>query len=336
MIAQTQIADGTDTELKPSVGPATSAATFATLQQNGQPRPPAPTGLPGTVGGPVAHAPAPAQATQPPQPAPVASTPGVSLVPGAPAGPAAAQPVPAAPTANTAFEQTLKDRATAAQAAPAPVFNPAANPFTPAAPTFAPSAGTNQVNSATQQAVLGLLGSSDPYTSDDAVSAYKNLSGTIDDQYAQQKQQIQEEMARRGIDASTIYGGRLQDSSVAEKSAKEQLAQNILDIQAQTNAAAKASAISAGAAVGGQSYSQDANTAQLVAALQSGNFAQALSAFQANQSAQGQQFSQGEQSLRDYTNFGQQGFNNQLATTQVNNQQSAQYQQLLQTLLGLQ
>jgi hypothetical protein len=323
MIQQTQDQDGLDDDLKPKVGPATTAATFATMQQNGQPRPPAPA--------PASYVSSPA-----PTPAPITSVPGV-ITAGAPtAAPAAAPAAPSVPSANSAFEQSLKDRYTKAQTAPAPVFNPAANPFTPTAPAFAPSAGTNSVNSATQDAVLKLLGQSDPYSSDVAKSTFDRLAGGIDDQYDVENQHIQEEMARRGITASTIYGGRLQDSNAMRKSAREDLASRILDTQAQTNSAARAAAISAGNTVGSQSFNEDASSAQIRDALARGNFSDALSAFQANQAAQGQSFNQGEQALQDYTNFGQQGFNNQIATTQVNNQQQAQYQQMLQILLGLQ
>jgi hypothetical protein len=326
-VAQLQPDSGYDDDLKPKTGPATTAAatTFAQMQQNGQPRPPAPAAPASTAQVPAAQA--------VPRPTPAAPVQGV--VTANPGGVPIPTPM-AAPTTDSTFEQSLKDRYTSAQSATAPVFNPSANPFTPTAPTFAPSAGTNQVTGATQQAVLNLLGQPDPYSSDVAKTTYNNLSGAIDDQYNVEDQQIQEEMARRGITASSIYGGRLQDSNAMRKTAKEQLADSILTQQAETNSAARTNAIGAANTVGGQSYSQDASTAQLRDALSRGSFADALSAFQANQAAQNQSFTQGEQAYQDYAGFGQQGFNNQLATTQVNNQETAQYQALLASLLGLQ
>lgn len=62
---------------------------------------------------------------------------------------------------------------------------------------------------------------------------YDYLKGNIDDQYALQRQQLGEEMARRGLGASTIYGGRLNDLNIGQRAANAQLGGSLLQNEQQ-------------------------------------------------------------------------------------------------------
>ena len=373
--------------------PTPTTQTFASLQQDGTARPPAPGYTP-------------------------TSTP--------PAG------------SGNSFEDALKARYQSAptagpqfsgqtSATPAPVYNPTVNPFsapTPqgqvtTAPRAVPTPGTAYqagtfagggdagVNDAVRSSVMALLQNPSAYDTAAAKGTYDNLSSSIDDQYNQINQQIKEEMARRGITSSTIYGGRLQDSAAMRKTAKEQLAQNILDQQAKTLGADRASAIAAGSnfgndaftralqayttnrdtgqqgfgnelnlsqlldsiqrgqtadtlstaqvndtiargntadqlAVGGfnrqlgqDQYNADTTGAQFAASEDQRQFQDALQQFLANQQSNSTAFDQAETKLKDYTGFGQQSFNNQLATAQQNSQQDQQLMALIASIMGM-
>jgi hypothetical protein len=253
----------------------------------------------------------------------------ITSAPPLPGGPSAS----GAPTGESDFEKQLRERYQSSPTAPqftgpmaqtAADFTPA-NPFGPtsAAGGAAPAAGTPatsgappQLNSSILQSVLGMLQNPSGFTSDAATSTYNRLGGAIDDQFNVDNQKIDEEMARRGIPVSTIAGGRLFDSNVARKSAKEDLAGQILTNQASTIGSDQARAVAAA-----QGVSTD-------------DFNKALETFNANQGANAQTFGQTEQKLQDYLGFGQQSFNNQLAGQNANNSQQQQLLALLMQMFG--
>lgn len=157
----------------------------------------------------------------------------------------------------------------------------------------------SQVQNATQQAILKQLQNPSPYGSQQVQDAYKWLGGNIDDQYSVQRQQLGEQMARRGLGASTIYGGRLNDLNIGQRTAKDTLAENLGQNLAQTLGQYQQGAINSGITGG--------TTAQ-----------------------------QNQQNwLSQLMGYGQQGFNNDLATNQANQNQQNTYQNYILQLLGL-
>lgn len=146
---------------------------------------------------------------------------------------------PAAPGAAPAPVQTFAQMQAAGQARPAPPPPPPA-PVAPAAPA-APN-----VADATKTALLQSLGNPSAYGTPEVQQTYDRLGGQIDDQYALQGQNINEELARRGLSASTEYGGRMKDLNVTRRSAKVDLADRLAQEQAQGYAAARSAAIGQG------------------------------------------------------------------------------------------
>lgn len=318
-------------------------------------------------------------------------------------------PAPAG-TGESDFERQLRERwqsnpnapqfTSGAHAQTAAEFVPGANPFTPSfqgvtAPSaFKPgqfsgsNAATNALNPAILKSVMDLLQNPSGYTTDVAKSTYDRLGGAIDDQYNVGNQRIDEEMARRGIPVSTIAGGRLFDSNVARKSAKEDLAGRILSDQATTLGSDRARAIQSASGLSADEfnrllteYSTNANAGQtgfanemssadfqrqeaarkVAEGLSTGTFNEnlatdkfnndfrakgfnsaedqrafddLLASFNTNKASDAQTFAQGEQKLKDYTDAGQQSFNNQLTTEQTNNQQQQQLMDMLMKLFG--
>jgi hypothetical protein len=129
--------------------------------------------------------------------------------------------------------------------------------------------------------VLATLGSPSTYTAPDVLRSYGRLSQDIDDSYAQQETALREEMARRGLADSSIQGGRLQDLNVAKRSAREELATQLLDRQAQTGAQDRLAAITAALGYQGQQGSQ---------ALERERLAQGGQQFDRSLAEQGRQF----------------------------------------------
>lgn len=324
--------------------PYTAAPTFAALQAAGAARPPAPTAMSASGSIPASSIPrsSPDPSVQnggaavvPAYAGPRAPTTGSDTGPTtlpytqSPAGVPTGTPTPASGTTTAApgsipgesnFEKQLRERYQSRNTAPqftgpngqtAATFMPGANPFAPT-----PAASGNGLNPSILKNVQDLLQNPSGYSTDAATSTYNRLGGAIDDQFNVSNQKINEEMARRGLPVSTLAGGRLFDSNVARKSAKEQLAGGILTDQAYTQGADRRGAI---ASAGGLSAEE---------------FNQALSEFTANQGANAQTFGQTETKLNDYLGFGQQGFSNQLATQNQNNAQQQQMIDMLMRMFG--
>jgi hypothetical protein len=321
--------------------------TFSEMQQAGRPRPPAPqygrvptsvVGSDAPGGSQVPRNPAlrPPGATSdggggsvsppfrspltPPSTAigdPMLTQPGYGAAPATGAPGSAGAP---AGTGESDFEKALRERYQSNPSAPhftgagaqtAAEFVPGANPFQPSG-----GGSGSGLNPAIEQNVMELLKNPSGYTTDAATSTFNRLGGAIDDQFNVDNQKINEDMARRGIPVSTIAGGRLFDSNVARKSAKEDLAGRILTDQASTLGSDRARAIATASGYGNDQFSNALNT------------------FLANRGSDSQTFNEGEQKLHDYTDFGQQGFSNSLATQQANNQQQQQMMQMLLQLFG--
>jgi hypothetical protein len=153
-----------------------------------------------------------------------------------------------------------------------------------------------------QTALQNRLQNPSAYNSDVVRGTYDQLSGRMDEQFRQDQGMLREEMARRGVDASTIHGGRLGDLVGYRDRNRSFLAQQLLDKQASTYGSDLASAISGAMGYSGQ------------------NFDQQRDAFGANLQANDQAFRQQQDLLGNIFGFGQQQFENQMDVDQMNHQ----------------
>ena len=158
--------------------------------------------------------------------------------------------------------------------------------------------------------LLDALHNPSAYNSDQAVQTFDRLNSRLSEGFDQQRQLAREEMARRGLGDSSIYGGRLGDLGIQQARAQSDLAGQIATQQAQQYAGDRAQAIAQ--AMGYNNAQQGFNQ----------------NAFQLNQGS-------AQQALQNLLGFGQQSFNNQVTTQQLNNDQSSQQLQFLLNLMGL-
>ena len=209
------------------------------------------------------------------------------------------------------------------------------------------------------------------YNSDVVQDTYGMLNRQLSEGFDVERQKIQEEMARRGLGDSTIYGGRLGDVAIQQGRAQADLAQKLLTQQAQTYGDDRASALGQGMAHSGQQFGQNLSTAQFNTGREDTGFQHAMAAtnfnnnanqqnfqnqmavqgaqsqanqqnfnnaatqYQINQGANQQNFSQYQQKLKDVLGFGQQQFQNQLNTAEFNAGQDEDMRRLLLQLLGV-
>lgn len=176
----------------------------------------------------------------------------------------------------------------------------------------------------TQTAINNLLQNPSAYNSAAVQQTYDNLGSQIDDEYALQQQQLTNNMASRGLSDSSIAGGKLSDLNVGERSAKTQLAASLATQQAQDLSGATSNAINLGLTGSGQQQTASAQ-----------NYAQLLQALGFNQNNATTNTSQQDQILQQILGYGQQGFNNDTTTQQLNQQQQNEEDQLQLQLLGL-
>lgn len=220
---------------------------------------------------------------------------------------------------------------------------------TTAAPTYTPtnfSGGSfdpgaafqgKQFTAPTNQAQPGLLnqvqaGLANPsrYDSQQAIDTFNRLRQNLDQSYGTDKQIAGEEMARRGLGDSTVYGGRLGDLAIRHGQDLGNLAQNVSNQQAQTYASDRAKAVADAMGYGEQQYGQAYQTAgfnqnvgqtafqdSLARAGLLSNQSQFNAGLGASQAATG--FANRLASAGFNANQNQQGFQNAMQTNQVNN-----------------
>lgn len=159
----------------------------------------------------------------------------------------------------------------------------------------------NPLTTATTNAVLSQLNSPNPYNAQAVQDEYNWLAGNIDDQFARDQQALDNEMARRGLYGSAgkdFHSGRLSDLNVGKRNAKISLARALADAKAKSDAGYTSNAIA------------QAQTAQNASNANALNYLNAI------------------------MGFGQNAFNNDLATAQFNNQLSTQDLNFLLQLLA--
>lgn len=252
--------------------------TFSSMQRQGQARPPAPTPYPAPAPAPY-PAPAPAPAAPPVSYQPRPITPPPVTVPPAGANPPTAVPGGTPLTEGAGNMGSPNILATLMQN----YFHPTQSPVT----------------GGIQQQLMSLLQKPSAYDSDQAKATFERLRQGLDEGYGVDQQKLREEMARRGLGDSTVYGGRLGDLSVQHGRDLSNLAGQITEDQAKTSATDRSNAI---ATALGFTNSQNANT---------------------------------QQSLQNLLGYGQQSFQNQLATQNANNSQQQQAINMLLQLFGV-
>jgi hypothetical protein len=184
-------------------------------------------------------------------------------------------------------------------------------------PAFQNPVSGSAIDSQTQQGVQGLLNQPSPYLTQAYQSQLDKTMGSIDDQYNQADLALHQNIASRGLDtAGTIGASDQRYNNLMRRSAKTDAATNLLNQLAQTYSGDRLNAITAGMGYGSQQYGQAQGT------------------YGTNQAANAQNFGQQQTALENLLNYGQQGFNNQLATAQFNAGQDQMNTQMLLQLLG--
>lgn len=230
--------------------------------------------------------------------------------------------------------------------------------------------GGQQVDQRTQDAVMQALGQPSRYDSGVANDTFNVLNRQLTQRGNADYQRINEDMASRGIYASTTAGGRLGDLATNLNNQRADFATNIATDQARNYQSDRASAIAQAMGYGGQQfqqglgtfganqsagaqrYGQEAQTygarqqeglnqfnsgldlAQFGLGQNNQNYNQAYTTFGANQGANAQAYGQRTGALGGLQNFGQAQFGNQLQTSQFNADQDYRNNQLILQSLG--
>jgi hypothetical protein len=155
------------------------------------------------------------------------------------------------------------------------------------------------VQNATQQSILDQLKNPSSYGTKEVQDAYNWMGGNIDDEYTMAERDLQEEMAKRGLSASTIGSGRTRDLNVAKRTAKESLAYDLAQKLAETQSGDKRAAIAQGLTGGSTAQNSQLDW------------------------------------LKSLMGYGQQGFENDMATAKFNADQSNKWDDFLTRMLGL-
>ena len=197
----------------------------------------------------------------------------------------------------------------------------------PAAAPMAAGGGASPagggINQLTEQSIAEALRNPSAFDNAEVQRLYGELGQNIDDEFAQRRTALQEEMAGRGLADSSIYGGRMADLNVARRSAQTALASDLAGQRARDFANARAQAIGMGQGQRQQVFGEEMGRGNL--GIAQGNLA-------LNQ--QGQGFNQRMSGLQFQNQLGQQGFQNQLESARFN--LGAQGQRFNQGMTGLQ
>lgn len=235
---------------------------------------------------------------------------------------------------------------------------------------FTPSQGGAQVDQRTQQSVMEALGRPSRYGAPEVGAAFDVLNHRLTQQGNSDKQMIDEDMASRGIYASTTAGGRLGDLATNLNQQRADFSTNLATDQARNYQSDRASAISQAMGYGGQQFSQGlagfgANQGagqqrflQEQAAGEFGlnqnnqNYTQQADQYGRNQqeglnkfnsgldqaqfglNQNNQNFNQRYSGTQGLQGFGQASFDNQLRTSQFNSDQDYRNNQMILQSLG--
>lgn len=334
-------------------GSATGFSTFAQMQKQGIPRPASPSYSPQqpVTTQPVANKPPVAQETPaqgggaspaapPPMMAPggvqpiyTSNVPGMNQNGGTTPPPQTQLPPQQGPQAqNTNWGNTgqqLYQNWQQSQQTPAQQFVPGANPFQQGSFQY-----NNPLNQQLQQSVSQHLANPSAYNSQMVQGTYNMLNQDLSQGYDYQRKQLQDMMAQRGFDASTLHGQKYSDLGTEQARAQANLAYQLTTDAAKQYGNDLNGAISAAMGYGAQDFGQAQSAYNTNQSGQSQLYQQQLAAFQANQAAQQQQYGQQQQNFQNYVGFGQQDFNNQMDVNQFNASRDDAMNQYLLALMG--
>lgn len=172
--------------------------------------------------------------------------------------------------------------------------------------TFQNGALGGITDNATFASILQGLANPSRYGAGEVGQAYNVLNNQLTQQGNADYNRINEDMARRGLYASTTAGGRLGDLATNLNQQRADLATNLLTDQAKNYQSDRASAISQALGYGGQQFNQN------------------LGGFNANLGAQGQNFGQNLQAGQFNEGLAQNAFQNNLGRNQFLLGQNAQ------------
>ncbi len=192
-------------------------------------------------------------------------------------------------------------------------------------------APNNPLGAQTTGAIQSFLSNPNGFNSDAVKQSYDYLSKNIDQNYDQGQLALKDEMAKRGLGESSINGERSNILLGNRRSAQEDLANNLMMQQAQSQTSAQQAAIQAAMGYGNQNFSQGLGAYQANAGTNQQNYSQLLgnAAFQGDQNAMQLMQNMGVQGFNNQA--GQQGFQNQVTSSQLGNQYGQQnYQNQLQ------
>lgn len=246
-----------------------------------------------------------------------------------PIGPGMNPANPQNPSAN--WGNTGQDLYNQWKNSPAPQqFQPGSNPFQQGAFNY-----NNPMSGQLQSTISNQLSNPSAYTSDMALGTYNRLNQQMGQDYDYERQRLQEMMARRGFDASTLHGQRYSDLATEQGRAQSNLVQQLTTDAARQYSGDLSNAIGNAMGYGNMDYGQRLGQFNANLGGQNQYFNQGLNTFQANQGAQQQAYGQQQQNLANYLNFGQQDFNNQMSVANMNNQQQADMNAWLLQMMGV-
>lgn len=160
--------------------------------------------------------------------------------------------------------------------------------------------GLQPFNQQQQDFSQNWLNNTDPYSTKTAQDTYTALGNRVSQQYDVQRQLAQEQSARQGLGSSTIAQGRLGDLGIRQGQTMGDIAAQIEQAQATTNAGARSQALAAAMGLSQNIFGQGANTYGLNLQGQNQNFQQGLQGYGAGLQGQNQNFNQNQS--QDYYN----------------------------------
>lgn len=121
----------------------------------------------------------------------------------------------------------------------------------------------NQLGTATQNLLLNQLQNPNPLGAQSYQTQLQQAQTQLNEQYKQQQDQINQNLASRGVFDSSLAGGYLSDLNTAQGRQMASIAANLLPQEAQLGLEGTNSAISNMLGYGGQQFGQQATTAQI-------------------------------------------------------------------------
>lgn len=174
----------------------------------------------------------------------------------------------------------------------------------------------NPINQQIGQSVSQNLANPSAYNSQMAMQTYHDTSQQMGQDFDYQRQQLQNMLAKRGLDTSSIHGEKYSDLGTEQARTQANLVHGLTSDAAHQYSTDFSNALNGAMGWGAQDYGQAQGT------------------YGTNQQAQQQQYNQNQQNFQNYVGFGQQDFNNQMDVNQFNANRDDAMNQYLLALMG--